>query len=168
MTGPAFSLPAPPAGWSGSELVRLVDPTGDAIAWLVPERGALCAAFHVREANGEWRLVLGVEPGSDEAFGIAIADEIAQLHLLTRDPTSCELALPNRGARVGCAILESQLVLEITLGAALSGARISVNFGAAIGKEVLPIEVTGDVRNLETETHAIAGDVFGAMTVRIG
>jgi hypothetical protein len=168
MTGPAFSLPAPPAGWAGTDLVRLVDPTGDAIAWLVPERGALCAAFHVREANGEWRLVLGVEPNSDEAFGITIAGEIARLYLLTRDPTSCELAHPNHDARVSCAIVAGWLVLDITLGPARFGSRVSVSFGAAFGDDARPGEVVGDVRNVETGTGAIAADVFGTMTVRIG
>ena len=138
MTGPAFSLPAPPAGWSGADLVRLVDPTGAAIAWLAPDRGATCAAFHVRGADSQWRQVLGVEPDNNGAFGIAIAGEIAKLHLLTRDPTSCELALPNQDARVGCAVVEERLVLEITLGPALSGSRVTVRLGAAMGRMRFP------------------------------
>jgi hypothetical protein len=168
VTGPAFSLPPPPAGWAGADLVRLVDPTGDAIAWIVPGRGALCAAFHVRGSDGQWQQVLGAEPDSDEGRGIAIGGEIAALHLLTRDPTSCALVLANQAAHVDCAILERRLVFEVCLGSTLSGSRVSVSLSSGFEASPLPIEVTGDIVNVETRPGAVAGDATGTMTVRIG
>ena len=50
---PAFDLPPAPAGWDGSgrPLIRIVDPSGDAVAWLAPAFDATCVGFVVRRAG---------------------------------------------------------------------------------------------------------------------
>ena len=49
----AFDLPAAPPGWdeSGLPLIRIVDPSGQAIAWLAPDFGAACVGYAVRRAG---------------------------------------------------------------------------------------------------------------------
>lgn len=50
---PAFDLPPAPAGWdeSGRPLIRIVDPSGEAVAWLAPDFDATCVGFVVRRAG---------------------------------------------------------------------------------------------------------------------
>src|SRR5215218_10451897 len=58
-----FDTPAGPPGWAGqgAELLRIVDPTGRAIAWLAPGLGGNCVGYAVRragDATGCWRHIL--------------------------------------------------------------------------------------------------------------
>ncbi|MFN8511274.1 MAG: hypothetical protein U0232_00725 [Thermomicrobiales bacterium] len=58
-----FDTPVAPPGWvgMGAELLRIVDPTGRAIAWLAPGFGANCVGYAVRQdgaAAGGWRHVV--------------------------------------------------------------------------------------------------------------
>ena len=45
-----FDTPTGPPGWAGqgANLVRIVDPTGRAIAWLAPGYGGNCVGYAVR------------------------------------------------------------------------------------------------------------------------
>lgn len=57
-----FDTPVGPPGWvgMGAELLRIVDPTGRAIAWLAPGFGANCVGYAVRRdepAPGQWRQI---------------------------------------------------------------------------------------------------------------
>lgn len=49
-----IDAPSGPPGWeeSRAHLIRIVDPSGRAVAWLAPEYGAMCAGFAVR-ASGQ-------------------------------------------------------------------------------------------------------------------
>jgi hypothetical protein len=55
-----FDTPAAPPGWAGqgAELIRIVDPTGRAIAWLAPGLGANCVGYAVRRDDDTWRHLL--------------------------------------------------------------------------------------------------------------
>ena len=59
--------PVVPPGWEGAadRLIRIVDPSGEAIAWLVGDAGANCIAYAVRRCGG-WVHVL--DPGSPQAL----------------------------------------------------------------------------------------------------
>lgn len=87
--GPVVRVPAPP-GRARADLVRLVDATGLAMAWISPEEGARCVAFHVVEADG-WREV------DSGAAGDSLGGVWA---LIERDPTSCLLGDGERRVRV--------------------------------------------------------------------
>ena len=49
-----FDTPLAPLGWTGqgAELLRIVDPLGDAIAWLAPTFGGACVGYAIR-AGGD-------------------------------------------------------------------------------------------------------------------
>ena len=55
-----FDTPAAPLGWAGqgADLIRIVDPTGRAIAWLAPGLGSNCVGYAVRRDDGTWRHLL--------------------------------------------------------------------------------------------------------------
>lgn len=58
-----FDTPVAPPGWvgMGAELLRIVDPTGRAIAWLAPGFGANCVGYAAQQdgaAAGEWQHLL--------------------------------------------------------------------------------------------------------------
>jgi len=59
MTPPA-DAPAVPRGWenASARLLRLVDASGDAVAWMAPDLGANCVGYAVRRPNGIWIHVL--------------------------------------------------------------------------------------------------------------
>jgi galactose mutarotase-like enzyme len=63
----ATSAPVVPPGWVGAEerLIRIADPSGNAVAWLVGDSGANCIAYAVRRDNG-WVQIL--DPGSSDAL----------------------------------------------------------------------------------------------------
>jgi hypothetical protein len=143
--GPVFALPPTPAGWSGkrSDVIRIVDPTGRAVAWFAPERGAHCVGFSVRTPH-RWVSILA-EPDRlavpEAAFGCAVIVSAAQAgcqpcgaqparnwQLLSRDPTSVTLGTPldsaeqdrGGGAHVGVALLLEAQLDDATLAINLS------------------------------------------------
>ncbi|MGC4106851.1 MAG: hypothetical protein QM753_10940 [Thermomicrobiales bacterium] len=79
-----FAVP-PPAGSTGTdERLRLVDPTGSAVAWLGYGETVIVLGFFVREDDGSWREVLRdcrVEAGFPDAAWT----------LIERDPTMARL-----------------------------------------------------------------------------
>lgn len=117
-----FDTPAAPPGWDGrgAELLRIMDPTGRAIAWLAPALGASCVGYAVRHDGpgpGGWRQVL--HAGSprevrDEplAYGCAIlgpeATDRGSAHreswrFVERDPTAAT-----------CAVRCGEVLLDLT------------------------------------------------------
>jgi hypothetical protein len=59
---PAFEMPPAPPGWDDYrvDLIRIVAPRGDAIAWFAPALGATCVGFAVRteeSRSSSWRQV---------------------------------------------------------------------------------------------------------------
>lgn len=106
-----FDIPATPSGpgWRGGELIRIVEPTGRAIAWVDPSAGR-CVGYAVRPAMvtiGGWqhlfqgqarptdarvaayRLGMGVAwPWPDEAP----PDTPVRWRLIERDPTAATCA----------------------------------------------------------------------------
>jgi hypothetical protein len=101
-----FDTPTGPPGWAGlgAELLRIVDPTGRAIAWLAPGFGANCVGYAVRHdepAPGHWQqifhagsprdlraqslnhgcAILGPAPNDDSAH-------LAAWRFIERDPTA--------------------------------------------------------------------------------
>lgn len=92
---PVFAFPSAPDGWVGptARLIRIIDPAGDAIAWLDSEAGT-CAGYAVREAHPEgtsWHHILVGIPAAAEQ------DSGGRWSLVERDPASCTLA-PERQA----------------------------------------------------------------------
>jgi len=78
-------------------LIRIVDPAGDAIAWLDPS-GGTCAGFAVRQWTGDVpskafrHLVVGIQPDVDESpSGIPPRDIEPRWRFVERDPASCTL-----------------------------------------------------------------------------
>lgn len=65
--GRAGTIPPTPPGWEDApqRLVRLVDPSGEAAAWVVGDLGANCIAYAVRRPDG-WVQVL--DPGTPGAL----------------------------------------------------------------------------------------------------
>ena len=95
-------VPAPPDGWQRAALVRLVDPTGEAMAWVSAGTGA-CVAFHCRGNDGMWRLA---DPGPE---GSALP---GTWRLVSRDPTSCVLGEESRQVQI---TVEGQRVRRVAL-----------------------------------------------------
>lgn len=75
--------------------MRLVDATGEAMAWIAVGAGGQCVSFQVRDGAGAWHA-------ADPGVTGCVADDVA-CHLISRDPTGCVLA---------CAGREVQLWLE--------------------------------------------------------
>lgn len=141
-----FDTPTAPPGWAGqgAELLRIVDPTGRAIAWLAPGFGASCVGYAVREAGpapGRWRQVfasggprallagplahgcaiLGPEPA-----GVGNAHR-ARWRFVERDPTAAT-----------CAVRCGDVALTLT--AALEDAALQFDLRATnVGDEPLPL-----------------------------
>ncbi len=63
-----IDTPSCPPGWeeSRAQLIRIVDPSGCAVAWFAPEYGAMCVSFAVRASNQhgtKWTPILhSMEP----------------------------------------------------------------------------------------------------------
>lgn len=114
-----FDTPVAPPGWvgMGAELLRIVDPTGRAIAWLAPGFGANCVGYAVRQdapAPGRWRhllraggprdlrahpldsgcVVLGPELGGDGSA------HDAAWRFVERDPTAATCSVHCGGIRL--------------------------------------------------------------------
>ncbi len=102
MPGPVFEMPTSPAGWDGSsaQLVRIIDPLGDAIAWFAPELGGCCVGFAVRRAGvsadaqfSSWRHIV-VGSTANPHFGTRENGESttgSPWHFVERDPASCTI-----------------------------------------------------------------------------
>lgn len=95
---PVFTLPPAPERWGGStsQLIRIVDPAGDAIAWLDPETAA-CVGYAVRESSStstSWRHVLvgGLTRPDDSNHPAAGRNIRTTWRLVERDPAACTLA----------------------------------------------------------------------------
>ncbi|MGI8486696.1 MAG: hypothetical protein ACR2OU_20865 [Thermomicrobiales bacterium] len=101
-----FDLPAAPSGWegAGTDLVRIVDPRGEAIAWLAPHFGGACIGFAIRQehpqsSGNSWlhALVSGTPDlvsSQPESFGCVPIGDATQgaWSLIQRDPTGAVLA----------------------------------------------------------------------------
>jgi hypothetical protein len=102
-----FDTPAAPPGWAGqgAGLLRIVDPTGRAIAWLAPAYGGTCVGLAVRrggDTSGGWRHILRSGGPRDLradplGYGCAVlgpgagnrhAAHLAPWRLVERDPTA--------------------------------------------------------------------------------
>ncbi len=118
-----FEMPAAPLGWAGqgAELIRIVDPTGRAIAWLAPGFGANCVGYAVRREDDTWRHIFASGKPDDLrrdplAYGCAILgpepDAPGSAHhalwqFIERDPTAATCAV-----RCGSVRLEFNARLE--------------------------------------------------------
>lgn len=139
-----FDTPPGPPGWAGqgAELLRVVDPTGRAIAWLAPGFGGSGVGYAARRAEdttGGWRQIL--HTGSPRelraeplAYGCAIlgpgTDERhrareAAWRFVERDPTAATCA-----ARCGPAHPGDPFVVGLTLTASLEDAALRLDLSA--------------------------------------
>lgn len=101
MRGAVFEMPAFPAGWDGSslDLIRIIDPLGDAIAWFAPDHGASCAGYAVRELGATahalplWRDIVIGSPSNPTVTMTEDDDDSADVRwrLMERDPASCTM-----------------------------------------------------------------------------
>ena len=100
--GPAIRVPPPPA--DTGEIVRLVDPTGTAMAWIAVTDGArVIAAYRLRDT--EWVSIDPGEPGRPLSGAWT---------LLERDPTSCLLG--RNETRVRITIQDGHVTREVLDG----------------------------------------------------
>lgn len=100
MTGAVFEMPASPPNWDGPtvNLIRIIDPLGEAIAWFSPDHGACCAGYAVREASHStrsdtsWRNIVVGSP-SDPTVTATVRDDstTARWRFVERDPASCTM-----------------------------------------------------------------------------
>jgi hypothetical protein len=88
--GPVFNLPSTPAGWDDkrSDLIRIVDPTGGAVAWFAPRHATQCIGFSVRtprEKGQSWTSVFAPVLDAADAvpYGCAV---IASVYRPARQP----------------------------------------------------------------------------------
>lgn len=102
MTGPVFDMPAAPEGWTSStdQLVRIIDPLGQAIAWLALSKRNPIVGFSVRFNNlgddsspHQWKDVVVDPTASVRAPERHHNEHDSQHHwtLVERDPAACEL-----------------------------------------------------------------------------
>jgi hypothetical protein len=93
-------MPASPTYWDGPalNLIRIIDPLGEAIAWFSPDHGACCAGYAVREASGftrsgtSWRDIVAGSPSNPTVTASehdAATD--ASWRFVERDPASCTM-----------------------------------------------------------------------------
>ena len=136
-----IDAPPGPPGWeeSRAHLIRIVDPLGRAVAWFVPEYGAMCAGFAVR-ASGQrgvkWtHMFHAIEPPSPApkplkallplpASGCIVryalrADfplPMQSWQYVARDPTAVvmETVIPTNGDDCHCGDGDSSLHLHLT------------------------------------------------------
>ncbi len=106
-----FETPPAPPGWTGqgATLIRIVDPLGDAIAWLAPDYGGACVGYAIRrdDASGtHWHQILRASSprewrGDPRAIGVTILGPTAddpdaasqtRWQLVERDPTAATCA----------------------------------------------------------------------------
>ena len=144
-----FDTPTAPPGWAGqgAELLRIVDPTGRAIAWLAPGLGASCVGYAVRQegsVRGGWRQVLRV--GSprqmrDEplAYGCTVlGPELADYgsahrerwRFVERDPTAATCVVRCGNVRIDLMARLEDAALHLDLRATNEGTEPTL---AAIG-----------------------------------
>ena len=100
MTGAVFEMPASPLNWDGPtvNLIRIIDPLGEAIAWFSPDHGACCAGYAVREAshstrsNTSWRNIVVGSPSNPTVTATVRDDSMtARWRFVERDPASCTM-----------------------------------------------------------------------------
>ncbi len=107
--GPAFGIPPAPPASAGAEPIRIVDPSGGAIAWIAPGAYAGCAGFAVRrpdapadgwlnafppgDAPGRWIMpvVLLDEPSAERAAELDSPERPLCWRFAERDPTKVVL-----------------------------------------------------------------------------
>jgi hypothetical protein len=96
-----FRTPAPPEGWHGRDLVRLVDPAGLSVAWLSARHAGAVIAFGARDhIDDAWQPLLHANDSRPAAHvairsdsGDAPLAEIGVPWTMTqRDPTSASFA----------------------------------------------------------------------------
>ncbi|HWK81926.1 MAG TPA: hypothetical protein VNP95_14230 [Thermomicrobiales bacterium] len=99
-----FLMPPPPAGSAGTpERLRLVDPTGNAVAWLGYGERLVVLGFLVQASDGTWRELLRdrVVPVDSPAGGWTLVE---------RDPTTARLRDAS-GTEVVAGIADGVLVI---------------------------------------------------------
>lgn len=144
-----FDTPTAPPGWAGqgATLIRIVDPTGRAIAWLAPDFGASCVGYAVRDEDieqGGWRQVLhassprelradplacGVTVLGPEPEGRGSA-HLARWRFAERDPTAATCVINDNSLRLELAARLEDAALHLELRATNVGtAPISIELG---------------------------------------
>lgn len=139
-----YRTPPPPGAWAGSDIVRIVDPLGLAIAWVAPELGGACIGFSVREDTGSsWRTVfetepprdhgvddlLGLEPliGTDESTVLPARMSGERWSMLERDPTTVTVGSNGQEGDSTVTVACESGALEMTLnGDRFAGVRLVV------------------------------------------
>lgn len=96
-----FAVPPPPGGRAGGDRLRLVDPTGSAVAWLGYGEGLSVLGFFVRADDGSWREVLR---------DLRVEEGASPWTLVERDPTMARLR-DATGAEVAAGIDGGVLVI---------------------------------------------------------
>src|SRR4051812_57296 len=138
-----FDTPAAPPGWvgKGAELLRIVDPTGRAIAWLAPGFGANCVGYAVRQdspAPGSWRHLLRAGGPRDLQtrpldYGCAVlgpesgdggSAHLAVWRFVERDPTAAMCSVQCDGIRLDLTARLEDAVLHLDLLATNEGAEV--------------------------------------------
>lgn len=79
-----FAVPPPPGGRAGADRLRLVDPTGCAVAWLGYGEGLGVLGFVVQADDGSWREVL-------REVCVEVTGAVSPWTLVERDPTMARL-----------------------------------------------------------------------------
>lgn len=128
MTGPVLDMPASPSGWeeSSAQLVRIIDPLGEAIAWFAPEFGGCCAGYAVRQAGdlardrAAWRDII---VGSRSMPSVVLREgqggtNASRWRFVERDPALCTMDWTPHDAQGECwqttaSITDGQLSLAI-------------------------------------------------------
>lgn len=133
-----IDAPSGPPGWEEScaHLIRIVDPSGRAVAWFAPEYGAMCAGFAMRASDRrgvKWtQMFHAIEPPSPApkplpplaANGCIVrcalrADSplpMQSWQYIARDPTAVvmETTIPTNGDDCRCGDGDSSLHLRLT------------------------------------------------------
>lgn len=140
--------------------MRLVEPTGGAIAWLAPGRGAACVAFMVRDEADDWREVVGSADGGPVATGVAIDGQATTWRLVSRDPTACLLEREDERGRLQAWLADGCLWLELDIG---GGRVVSIDVGAPV-----PIAVEGVADEVAVGPSSCSVRANGVFRVRVG
>ncbi len=166
-----IDTPAAPPGWEDarSQLIRVVDPLGGAVAWLAPAAGGRCVGFAVRLGGAvgtPWFQVFhaattGTAPSDPRAAGCGLAcapaagepgDDLAAgaaWRLDERDPTAAALVATSGepagvSLRFSAALDDGMLTLAAAIGNRATGERrLRLGLLLALGDGVAPAAVDG-------------------------
>lgn len=105
-----FTAPGVPDGWHRSEVVRVVDPLGLAVAWIAPAQAGACIGFSSRETTSlPWRSLLvsdsmsdrlacEVSCAQDEDHSVPLRSVASSSELSERDPTQVTVLVDVAGS----------------------------------------------------------------------